>query len=154
MILTLIFLAQKIEDQNTIFLMYSTSLKMPSKTLAPKQPLRRSARLATKAAAKASIPMHYAIMSSYNDYIIHTSGGASSIRYWELYRGMFYYFWTNMSLFRDNLEYIQDTLNWAIEVTELALHSPVSEETNFMDIAKNVIFRATMALRTKGKYCL
>ena len=135
--------------------MYSTHVKMPYKTRVPKQPLRRSARLAAKAAAKEPKPVltcPYLIMSAFNDQLVAERAGRFSIQYWELYTDMFTYFWKNMVHFKDNLEYIQDTLRWAIEVTELALGSPASGHTDFMRVAKDVIFRATIALHSNGRY--
>jgi hypothetical protein len=129
---------------------------MPSKTLTPKQPLRRSARLAAKAAAKEPKPVitcPYRIMSAFNDQLVADRAGRFSIRYWELYTDMFTYFCEHMVWFKDNLEYIQDTLRWAIEVTELALGSPASGHTDFMRVAKDVIFRATIVLHSNGRCC-
>jgi hypothetical protein len=89
--------------------------------------------------------------STFNDQIVAERAGRFSIHYWELYTDMFDYFWKNMFHFRDNLEYVQDTLRWAIEVTELALVTPQSGHTDFMRVAKDVIFRATMVLHSNGR---
>ncbi len=138
--------------------MYSIMTRMPSKTVASKQPLRRSKRLAAKAAAKAAekgpkpvITCPYVIMSAFNDQLVAEPSGRFSIHYWELYTDMFDYFWNNMVFFRDNLEYIQDTLRWAIEVTELAVATPQSRHTDFMRVVKDVIFRATIMLHSNGR---
>ena len=90
-------------------------------------------------------------MSAFNDQLVADRAGRFSIHYWELYTDMFQYFWKNIYFFRDNLEYVQDTLRWAIEVTELAVATPQSGHTDFMRVAKDVIFRATMVLHSNGR---
>ena len=93
-------------------------------------------------------------MFDYNRQIAADPVGKWSISYWQLYTEMFQYFAENLHEFADNMPYVEDILQWAINKVDLATQVSQSEHTDFFRTAKNAIAAATVAIRTNGRVIL